>query len=117
MGTFRFWSERDGCDRHFIIETTDAYVDHIAIDCADGTVTRLLAVHAHPHAWPGGHKTWLFSPTPNPNLDASLVIAEFLTSSRVRLNRPPAKPSTDQHGSPAGPERDSPTPQQPPGAR
>jgi len=78
MGTFRFWAERDGCDRHFIIEATDAYVDHIAIDCADGTVTRLLTVRAHPHAWPGGHKTWLFSPTPNPNLDASLVIAEFL---------------------------------------
>jgi len=55
-----------------------ASVDHIAVGCADGTVTRLLTVHAHPHAWPGGHKTWWFSPTPNPNLDASLVIAEFL---------------------------------------
>ena len=78
MGTFRFWAEHDGCDRHFIIETTDAYVDHIAVDCTNGTVTRLLTVHAHPHAWPGGKKTWLFSPTPNPNIDASLVIAEFL---------------------------------------
>ena len=78
MGTFRFWAEHDGCARHFIIETTDAYVDHIAVECANGTVTRLLTVHAHPHAWPGGHKTWLFSPTPNPNLDASLMIAEFL---------------------------------------
>ena len=78
MGTFRFWAEHDGCARHFIIETTDAYVDHIAVDCANGTVTRLLTVHAHPHAWPGGHKTWWFSPTPNPNLDASLMIAEFL---------------------------------------
>jgi len=37
-------------------------------------------VHAHPQAWPGGHKTWLFSPTRNPNIDASLVIAEFLES-------------------------------------
>jgi len=78
MGTFRFWSARDGCDRHFVIEATTVIVDHIAVDCADGTVTRLVTVHDHPHAWPGGHKTWLFSPTPNPNIDASLAIAEFL---------------------------------------
>jgi polyhydroxybutyrate depolymerase len=89
MGTFRFWAARDGCARHFIIEATNVYVDHIAVDCADGTSTRLLTVHAHPHAWPGGHKTWLFSPTPNPNIDASLVIAEFLEDH--------PRPSADSH--------------------
>ena len=71
-------NEFDPYREALVIEATTVYVDHIAVDCANGTETRLLTVHAHPHAWPGGHKTWLFSPTPNPNIDASLVIADFL---------------------------------------
>src|SRR5262249_6522605 len=54
--------------------------DHTAVGCAAGTEARLLTIHAHPHAWPGGHKSWWFAPTPNPNLDASLTIAQFLTN-------------------------------------
>ena len=96
MGTFRFWAARDRCDRRFVVHTTEAYIDHTAVGCADGTTTRLLTVHAHPHAWPGGHKTWLFSPTPNPNLDASLTIAEFLEghpqASRAAQPLPHARP-------------------------
>ena len=86
MGTFRFWAARDHCDPLFVTHKTDDYTDRIAVGCADGTVARLLTVHDHPHAWPGGHKSWWFSPTPNPNLDASLVIAEFLTNQPSRSN-------------------------------
>jgi polyhydroxybutyrate depolymerase len=79
MGTFRFWATRDRCTVFLSYETHD-YTDHTALGCAAATRTRLLTVHEHPHAWPGGHKTWWFAPTPNPALDASLTIAEFLTN-------------------------------------
>lgn len=97
MGTFRFWAARDGCDPTFVVRETKDYTDHTAVGCAAGTVTRLLTIHAHPHAWPGGHRTWWFAPKPNPNIDASLVIAEFLT------NHPRAPHAADSRNHPDGP--------------
>jgi polyhydroxybutyrate depolymerase len=91
MGTFRFWAARDQCDSAFVVRTTPDYTDHTAVGCVAGTEARLLTVHAHPHAWPGGHKTWWFAPTPNPNLDASLVIADFLTNRQEPLQQRPAQ--------------------------
>ena len=80
LGTFRFWAARDHCDAAFVVRKMPDYTDHTAVGCAAGTEARLLTIHAHPHAWPGGHKSWWFAPTPNPNLDASLTIAQFLTN-------------------------------------
>jgi len=110
LGTFRFWAARDSCEPAPVITRTSDYTDRTAVGCAAGTVTRLISVHAHPHAWPGGHQTWLFAPKPNPNLDASLVIARFLTSSHRQLNHSPSAPSTDQPGLLDEPERGSPPP-------
>lgn len=91
MGTLRFWAARDHCDTAFVVRTTPDYTDHTAIGCAAGTEVRLLTVHAHPHAWPGGHKTWWFAPTPSPNLDASLVIADFLANHGEPLQQRPTQ--------------------------
>jgi poly(3-hydroxybutyrate) depolymerase len=55
-------------------------IDHVAQGCALGTRTELVTVRGHPHAWPGGHRTWIFAPKPSANVDASLLIADFLSN-------------------------------------
>jgi len=84
MGTLRFWARHNGCDSTFATLSTPQRTDHIASGCALGTTTELVTVHGHPHAWPGGHRTWLFAPKPSPNVDASLMIAEFIGESGAR---------------------------------
>ena len=84
MGTLRFWANRNECDSTFVTRQTQAFTEQSATHCASSTITRLVTVHGHPHAWPGGHRTWWFAPKPNPDVDASLLIAELLSEvSRV----------------------------------
>ena len=78
LGTLRFWARRNGCDSTFATVETPPRIDHVASGCALGAATRLVTVRDHPHAWPGGHRTWLFAPKPSSNVDASLLIAEFM---------------------------------------
>ena len=106
MGMFRFWAARDRCIVFVDYETHD-YTDHTALGCAAATTTRLLTVHSHPHAWPGGHQTWWFAPKPNRRLDASLTIAEFLTNQpRQSGDAQPAKHPGSQQRSTQDQERD-----------
>jgi polyhydroxybutyrate depolymerase len=80
MGTLRFWARRNGCDSTFMTVEAPFQIDHVAQGCALGTRTELVTVRGHPHAWPGGHRTWIFAPKPSANVDASLLIADFLSN-------------------------------------
>jgi polyhydroxybutyrate depolymerase len=80
MGTLRFWARHDRCDSALVRAQTSAVTAYSATACAPGTATELVTIHGHPHAWPGGHRTWLFSPRPSPDVDASELIFGFLDS-------------------------------------
>ena len=81
MGTLRFWARRNGCSPTIATKKAPGQTDHVATGCALGTTTELVTVHGHPHAWPGGHRTWWFAPKPSPEVDASLMIAALLRPS------------------------------------
>jgi polyhydroxybutyrate depolymerase len=78
MGTLRFWARRNGCDPAIVPKQGHEYTEYVATGCASGTATRLVVVHGHPHAWPGGRRSWIFAPSPNPDVDADALIFEFL---------------------------------------
>ena len=78
MGTLRFWARRNGCSPNVVTRKRSGETDHLATACALGTTTELVTVHSHPHAWPGGHRSWLFAPTPSRDVDASLMIAALI---------------------------------------
>jgi polyhydroxybutyrate depolymerase len=78
MNTLRFWARRNGCSPDIVTRKAPGQTDHVATGCAPGTTTELVTVHGHPHAWPGGHRTWWFAPKPSPDVDASLMIAALL---------------------------------------
>jgi polyhydroxybutyrate depolymerase len=80
MGTLRFWARHDRCDTTLVRAQTAALTAYSATACEPGTATELVTIHGHPHAWPGGHRTWLFSPRPSPDVDASELIFGFLDS-------------------------------------
>jgi polyhydroxybutyrate depolymerase len=86
MGTLRFWARRNECDADFATRDTREFTDRTAMHCTAGVVTRLVTVLGHPHAWPGGHRSWMFAPKANPNVDASLMIAGFLGEVTRRSN-------------------------------
>lgn len=78
MGTLRFWARHNGCDSVLVTRRVAGRTDHIATGCALGTTTRLVTVHGHPHAWPGGHSSWLFAQSGSRDVDASLLIASMI---------------------------------------
>jgi polyhydroxybutyrate depolymerase len=80
MGTLRFWARRNGCDSTFTVLRAEGHTDYRATGCAAGTETELVTVHDHPHAWPGGHRSWWFAPKPSTSVDASLTIAKFMVA-------------------------------------
>ncbi len=91
IGTLHFWARRNGCDSTLTTRRTDDFTERTAMDCAAGTITRLVTVHGHPHAWPGGHRSWMFAPKPSPNVDASLLIAGLLGEVSQRANHSNAR--------------------------
>jgi polyhydroxybutyrate depolymerase len=78
MGTLRFWSSRNGCDSAVSRHEGHEYTEYDATGCAPGITTRLIVVHGHPHAWPGGRRSWFLAPSPNPDVDADALIFDFL---------------------------------------
>jgi polyhydroxybutyrate depolymerase len=78
MNTLRFWARHNGCSPAIETRKAPGETQHVATGCALGTRTELVTVHGHPHAWPGGHRTWWFAPKPSRDVDASLMIAGLL---------------------------------------
>lgn len=78
LGTLRFWARRNGCSPAIATRQRPGQTDWVAMGCALGTTTELVSVHGHPHAWPGGHRSWWFAPKPSRDVDASLLIASLL---------------------------------------
>jgi len=80
MGTLQFWKHHNGCDSALDHHEGHEYTEYDATGCAPGTVTRLIVVHGHPHAWPGGRRSWFLAPSPNPDVDADALIFDFLAA-------------------------------------
>jgi len=78
MGTLEFWEHHNGCDSGIEHREGHQYTEYDATGCAPGITTRLIVVHGHPHAWPGGRRSWLLAPSPNPDVDADALIFDFL---------------------------------------
>jgi polyhydroxybutyrate depolymerase len=78
LGTLRFWARHNGCSPAITTKKAPNRTDYVATGCALGTKTELVTVHGHPHAWPGGHRSWVFAPKPSRDVDASLMIAALL---------------------------------------
>ena len=81
LGTLRFWARRNGCGPTIVTRQAPGQTDHVAVGCASGVTTELVTVHGHPHAWPGGHRSWWFAPKPSRDVDASLLIAGLVSRS------------------------------------
>ena len=94
-GARRFWAAHNGCTRDVTRDSTADYVLIAARGCPPGLDVRELIVRGQAHAWPGGGRPWLFSPKPAPDVDASVVIAQFFTDERAAAR---TRPDAAEHG-------------------
>jgi polyhydroxybutyrate depolymerase len=78
LATLHFWARHNECEPAFVRLETHELTELSAVRCSAGTATELVTVHDHPHAWPGGHRSWWFAPTPSQDVDASELIFDFL---------------------------------------
>lgn len=85
-GALEFWAAHNGCGPGVVRDSQATYEVIAARDCPAGLDVRELVVRGQAHAWPGGGKPWLFSPTPARDVDASRVIADFFVDERRRLD-------------------------------
>lgn len=77
-----FWARRAGCvgaDGRVLArrDSTAAYTRLRAASCPPGLAVELYTVPGHPHAWPGGRRTWWRAPRPARVLDASRLVLAF----------------------------------------
>lgn len=91
MGTLRFWARRNGCDPTIPPREGHEFTEYIAAGCASGASTRLVVVHGHPHAWPGGRRSWMFAPSPNPDVSADQLIFDFVDTVSRRVATPASR--------------------------
>lgn len=72
----QFWARRDRCDLRAARDSTSGYsVDRVS--CPGRLSVQLYTIAGHPHAWPGGERSWLFAPDPARAVNASPVILDF----------------------------------------
>ena len=89
-----FWSRINGCVPGAVAR--DSQPDALrtrATQCPTGRAVELVTVAGHPHAWPGGNRTWLLAPRPAGGLDASQLVLEFFRDIAAG-HRPLEWPST-----------------------
>jgi polyhydroxybutyrate depolymerase len=67
-------SERTPVGRHW----EDRY-----LGCSEGADVILYSISGGRHAWPGGHKGWIFSPAPVSDFNATEVILDFFLRHRL----------------------------------
>lgn len=72
----RFWARHDGCEPTVERDSTADYSRERA-SCPGRRSVELYTVRDHPHAWPGGARTWAFAPRPAPAVPASAIILDF----------------------------------------
>ncbi len=76
-GAFAFWTEINGC-RETPWTTEGAGVHaRLARRCQAGTSVELLTIAEHPHAWPGGERSWLLGATPSARVHGSALMMAF----------------------------------------
>lgn len=74
----RFWARHDRCAVQPTRDSTTAYkLDRVS--CPAPLSVQLYTVAGHPHAWPGGERTWIFEPDPAKDLKASPIILDFFS--------------------------------------
>jgi len=93
-----FWSRSNGCLPGSVVTDSQPVTKRTrATGCPSGNAVELVTVAGHPHAWPGGSRTWLFAPRPAAGVDASRIVLEFFRDIAAG-HRPLEWPSTVQRG-------------------
>lgn len=73
-----FWSRINGCVPGAVARDTQPEATRTrATQCPPGRAVELVTVAGHPHAWPGGDRTWFLAPRPAGGIDASQLVLEF----------------------------------------
>jgi polyhydroxybutyrate depolymerase len=77
---FAFWARQAACGR--ARETTEHGTWRItsALGCVAGAGASLVTIRGHPHAWPGGGRTWLGAPSPSDAVDATALTLDLLAA-------------------------------------
>ena len=75
---FRFWRDHAGCTGPTLVTAAPKTIVRTATECAPDGGAALVTVRGHPHAWPGGGRTWPLAPEPAPQWDASARLLDFL---------------------------------------
>jgi len=79
---FAFWARHDGCAGAPVRDSSRARVTTRASGCASRRAVELYTIAEHPHAWPGGRRSWFFAPRPSDGVDASRVVLAFFATAR-----------------------------------
>ncbi len=87
----RFWARHDGCDAGIARDSVASRLRLTARGCPSGVTVALFDIADHPHAWPGGRRSWWLGPAPSPRLSASEAIAEALMSAPACLTAAPPR--------------------------
>lgn len=81
-GAFAFWARANGCsDPPRVIEGGGVQA-RLAAGCRYATSVELVTIDDHPHAWPGGAKSWLLGSTPSERVHGSALILAFFARHR-----------------------------------
>lgn len=73
-----FWAARNGCAvDDWSLAAAAEWTRISAQRCTSGRPVTLYTVRDNPHAWPGGHRTWVLAATPAPGMSASAIILGF----------------------------------------
>lgn len=82
--TAAFWERVNRCTGHDVREVTLAARDQLrtrtATGCAPGGAVEIVSIPDHPHAWPGGKRTWWFGQRPTAAVNGSAVVLKFFAS-------------------------------------
>lgn len=76
-GAMHYWTRRNGCAAPLTRDSSATRVEVRGTECPPGRDVRELIVADQAHAWPGGRKPWIFSPSPAPTVNASERIVAF----------------------------------------
>ncbi len=96
-----FWARSNGCRPGAVVTDSQPEAKRTrAIGCGDGNAVELVTVARHPHAWPGGDRTWWFAPRPAQGIDASELVLEFFRDIAAGRRTVP-RPSSARQGAPS----------------
>lgn len=77
-GAFEFWARQARCAPTRTLAVHRGWRLVRADRCAPGGDAALVTVEGHPHAWPGGVRSWVFAPRPSDAVDATQLTLDLV---------------------------------------